>query len=181
MAAASVGVLAIGVLAIKLAELQVRDGVQLAGLARANSVHRVVLEADRGIIYDRHGTPLVENSPAWSLVMVPAALPVDATARAMELAELARITGVDEPKLANQLLTADAYAGLTVASGLTQAQELALQERLPQLAGATIQQRSIRTYVDPLVFGHVVGYVGPIDGADAKKLLGLGYQPNESI
>jgi len=181
VAAASVGVLAIGVLAIKLAELQVRDGVQLAGLARANSVHRVVLDADRGIIYDRHGTPLVENSPAWSLVVVPAALPADASARTTELAELARITGVDEPKLADQLLAADAYAGMTVASGLTQAQELALQERLPQLAGATIQQRSTRTYVDPLVFGHVVGYVGPIDGADAKKLHGLGYQPNESI
>jgi penicillin-binding protein 2 len=181
MAAASVGVLAIGVLAIKLAELQVRDGAQLAGLARANSVHRVVLEADRGIIYDRHGSPLVENSPVWSLVVVPAALPLDASARASELAELSRIAGVDEAKLAAQLLEADAYAGLTVAAGLTQAQELAVQERLPQLAGASIRQRSVRSYVEPLVFGHVVGYVGPIDGANAKKLAGLGYQPDESI
>jgi len=181
VAAASLGVLAIGTLAIKLAELQVRDGVQLAGLARANSVHRVVLEADRGIIYDRHGTPLVENSPVWSLAVVPAALPVDAAARASELAELARIAGVDETKLADQLLAADAYAGLTVASNLTLTQELALQERLPQLSGASIQQRSIRTYVDPLVFGHVIGYVGPIDGTEAKQLEGLGYQPDESI
>lgn len=181
MAAASIGVLAIGVLAIKLAELQVRDGAQLAGLARANSVHRVVLEADRGIIYDRHGAPLVENSPVWSLVVVPAELPLDAAERASELAELSRIAGVDEAKLADQLLAADAYAGLTVASGLTQAQELAVQERLPQLAGASIRQRSVRSYVDPLVFGHVVGYVGPIDGANARKLAGLGYQPDESI
>ena len=181
MAAASVGVLAIGVLAIKLAELQVRDGAQLAGLARANSVHRIVLEADRGIIYDRHGSPLVENSPVWSLVVVPAALPLDASARASELAELSRIAGVDETKLAAQLIEADAYARLTVAAGLTQAQELAVQERLPQLAGASIRQRSVRSYVEPLVFGHVVGYVGPIDGANAKRLAGLGYQPDESI
>lgn len=181
MAAACIGVLAIGALAIKLAELQVRDGAQLAGLARANTVHRVVLEADRGIIYDRHGTPLVENSPVWSLVVVPVALPVDAAARASELAELARIAGVDETKMADQLLAADAYAGVTVASDLTQAQELALEERLPQLGGTSIQQRSVRTYIDPLVFGHVVGYVGPIDGADAKRLLALGYQPDESI
>ena len=181
VAAASLGLLAIGVLAIELAELQVRDGIHLAGLARANSVHRVVLEADRGIIYDRHGTPLVENSPVWSLVVVPAALPVDAAARASELAELARITGVDETKMADQLLAADAYAGMTVASELTQVEELAVQERLPQLAGASIRQRSVRTYVDPLVFGHVVGYVGPIDGTDAKKLLGFGYRSDESI
>jgi penicillin-binding protein 2 len=181
LAAASIGVLAIGVLAIKLAELQVRDGDHLAGLARANSVHRVVLEADRGIIYDRHGAPLVENSPVWSLVVVPAALPLDAAARASELAELARITGVDEAKLADQLLTADLYAGLTVDSNLPQAQELALEERLPRLGGTSIQQRSVRTYPDPLDFGHVVGYVGRIDGADAKSLRGRGYQPDESI
>lgn len=181
LAAATIGVLAIGVLAIKLAELQVRDGDHLAGLARANTVHRVVLEADRGIIYDRHGAPLVENSPVWSLVVVPAALPLDAAASASELAELARITGVDEAKMADQLLAADPYAAVTVASNLTQAQELALEERLPRLGGTSIQQRSVRTYPDPLVFGHVVGYVGPIDGADAKSLRGRGYQPDESI
>jgi penicillin-binding protein 2 len=181
LAMASIGVLAIGVLAIKLAELQVRDGAHLAGLARANTVHRAVLEADRGIIYDRHGVPLVQNSPVWSLVVVPAALPLDATASASELAELARITGVEEAKLADQLFTADPYAGVTVASNLTQAQELALQERLPQLSGTLIEQRSVRAYPDPLVFGHVIGYVGPIDGADARSLRGQGYQPDEVI
>ncbi len=181
LAAASIGVLAIGALAIKLAELQVRDGVHLAGLARANTVHRVVLEADRGIIYDRHGTPLVENSPVWSLVVVPAGLPPDAVASASELAGLARITGIDEARMADQLLAADPYAGVTVASNLPQAQELALQERLPQLGGASIRQRSVRTYTDALVFGHVIGYVGPIDSAEAKRLRGQGYQPDESI
>ncbi len=181
VAAACIGVLAIGALAIKLAELQVRDGAQLAWLAQANTVHRVVLEADRGIIYDRHGTPLVENSPVWTLAVVPAALPVHAAQRASELAELSRITGVDEAKMADQLLAADAYTDVTVASDITQAQELALEERLPTLGGASIQQRSVRTYIDPLVFGHVVGYVGPIDGAEAKRLLALGYQTDELI
>ncbi len=181
VAAACIGVLAMGALAVKLAELQVRDGAQLAWLAQANTVHRVVLEADRGIVYDRHGTPLVVNSPVWSLAVVPAALPVDAVARASDLAELSRITGVDEAKMADQLLAADAYSDVTVASDITQAQELALEERLPTLAGASIQQRSVRTYIDPLVFGHVVGYVGPIDAADAKRLLALGYQPDELI
>ncbi len=181
VAAACIGVLAIGALAINLAELQVRDGAQLSLLARANTVHRVVLEADRGIIYDRHGTPLVENSPVWTLAVVPAGLPVDAATRTSELAELSRITGVDEAKMADQLLAADAYAGVTVAPELAQVQELALEERLPTLGGASIQERSVRTYVDPLVFGHVVGYVGPIDGVDAKRLRALGYQPDELV
>jgi cell division protein FtsI/penicillin-binding protein 2 len=54
----------LGILLAKLAELQVTEGAGLAALARANSVHCVVLEADRGIIYDRHGVALVQNAPA---------------------------------------------------------------------------------------------------------------------
>jgi penicillin-binding protein 2 len=181
VAVASLGVLALGALAVALAQLQVRDGMRLAGMARANTVHRVVLEADRGILYDRHGTPLVANSPEWRLLVVPAGLPVGAGARASELAQLARITGLDEPKLAAELLAADPYASVTIASGLTEAEELALQERLPQLGGVSIGQRSVRTYPEPLIFGHVLGYVGPIDGADASRLRGQGYQPDEVI
>jgi len=104
IAAASLAVLMVGGLSVKLAELQVTDGAALAGMARANTVHRIVLEADRGIIYDRHGAALVTNSPVWNLEVTPAALPVDARARMTELSELARITGVPEEKLVADLL-----------------------------------------------------------------------------
>ncbi len=181
VAAASLAVLVIGVLAIKLAELQLNDGARLAGMARANTVHRVVLEADRGIIYDRHGAPLVSNSPVWSLEVVPAALPLDARARAPELAELARITGRPEPEVATLLHSADPYSGVRFSPDLSQAQELAINERLPELPGASIVQRAVRTYVDPLVFGHVVGYVGPLNEAELKRLARLGYQPGEVV
>ena len=181
VAAAVAALLVTAVLAARLAQLQVTDGPKLAAMARSNTVHRVVLEADRGVIYDRHGVPLVANSPVWKLVAVPAALPVSAPARAAELVELARLTGVAEPKLAGLLGGADPYSEVTVQAGLSQADELAINERLPSLSGVSIAQRSVRTYVDPLVFGHVLGYVGPIDQAHARSLLGQGYQPDEMI
>lgn len=181
VAAATLGVVVIGVLAIKLAQLQVYDGAALAGMARANTVHRVVLEADRGIIYDRHGVPLVANSPVWNLAVEPAALPFDAPARAAELSEVTRITGVTEEKVVSTLVAADPYAQVRIGSDLDQAQELAINERLPQLPGASIVQRAVRTYVDPLVFGHVLGYVGPLDDADLKRLQTQGYQPDEQV
>jgi penicillin-binding protein 2 len=181
VAAASLGVLVIGVLAVNLAELQLTDGARLAGMARANTVHRIVLEADRGIIYDRHGAPLVTNSPVWSLEAVPAELPLDARARAVELTELARMTGRPEPEVAATLEAADPYSNVRLSTDLSQAQELAIDERLPQLPGASLAQRAVRTYVDPLVFGHVVGYVGPLNDADVKRLGRLGYQPGEVV
>jgi penicillin-binding protein 2 len=181
IAAASVAVLIVGGLAIKLAQLQMADGATLAGMARANTVHRIVLEADRGIIYDRHGAALVTNSPIWSLEVVPAGLPVDARARAAELSELARITGQPEDKLEAAFVTADPYGRVPIGPRLSQVQELAIKERLPELPGASIVQRAVRTYVDPLTFGHVLGYVGPLNAADLKRLTGLGYQPGEVV
>jgi penicillin-binding protein 2 len=181
VAAASVAVLMIGGLAIKLAHLQMTDGAKLAGMARDNTLHRVVLVADRGIIYDRHGTPLVANSPIWNLEVIRAGLPIEARARTAELAELARITGEPEEKLAATLTASDPYASVRIGRDLSQAQQLAINERLPALAGVSIAQRAVRTYVDPTVFGHVVGYVGPLNEADLKRLRPLGYQPGEVV
>jgi len=62
-AAATLAVLVIALLAVKLAQLQVTDGLRLAALAQANTIRHIVLEADRGIIYDRHGVPLSMDCP----------------------------------------------------------------------------------------------------------------------
>jgi penicillin-binding protein 2 len=181
VAAASLAVLVIGGLAVKLAELQVTYGAQLAGMARANTVHRIVLEADRGVIYDRHGVALVANSPVWNLEIIPAALPNDARARVAELEELAHITGLQEAEMTSELRAADPYGSVRVGADLTQAQQLAVNERLPDMPGASIAQHAIRTYIEPMTFGHVLGYVGPLNEAELKRLKPSGYQPGEVI
>jgi penicillin-binding protein 2 len=181
LAAAIIVVLVVGGLAIKLAQLQVSEGSFLAGLARANTVHRVVLEAERGIIYDRHGAPLVENTPVWTVEVTPAALPGNAVSRAKEIAQLARILGEPEDKLAASFAVSDPYGNVRIGANLNEAQYLAINEQLPQLAGVSVVQRAIRTYADPLIFGHVLGYVGPLNDADVQRLGPLGYQPDEVV
>jgi penicillin-binding protein 2 len=182
LSAASLSVGMIALLMVQLARLQVTDGPRLSALARANSTRHVVLEADRGIIYDRHGTPLVENSPVWNLVIVPAGLALEARDRTAELAELSRLSGVPEEKIATKVLTAaDEFAAVTVKANLTEAEELAVNERLPDLPGVSISEHSVRAYVDPLVFGHVIGYVGPIAPPELNRLEAQGYQADEMI
>jgi penicillin-binding protein 2 len=182
LSAALASLLLIGVLMFQLARLQLTDGPRLATLARANSIRHLVLEADRGIIYDRHGAPLVENSPVWNLVAIPAGLALTATDRAAELSELSRLVGVPEQKMASLLLSAaDQYASVTLKANLTEAEELAVNERLPDMPGVSIAQHSVRTYVDPLVFGHVLGYVGPIAAPELRARQAQGYQPDEMV
>ncbi|HYT11826.1 MAG TPA: penicillin-binding protein 2 [Candidatus Nitrosopolaris sp.] len=181
VAAAVMVVLVVGLLALKLAELQVYDSRALAGVARANTVHRIVLEADRGVIYDRHGVPLVQNTPIWALQVVPGDMPADSRARASELAALATLTGLLEEDLHAALATSDRFSPVRVGADLSDAQVLAIGERLPSLPGASLTNRAVRTYVDPLVFGHVLGYVGPLDDADLMRLRPRGYQPGEVV
>ena len=174
-------VVSLSVLAVKLAELQVSEGSSLAALARLNSVHRVVLEAERGIIYDRHGVALVQNAPAWNLEVIPAALALTTPARIAELTELARLSGIPEDELVVSIQNADSYGSLRLGPNLTEAQQLAISERLPGLPGVTIRRHAVRTYMNSMVLGHVIGYVGPIDEVEIKSLRKLGYQPDELV
>ena len=174
-------VISLSVLAVKLAELQVAEGSSLAALARLNSVHRVVLEAERGIIYDRHGVALVQNAPAWNLEVIPAALAPTTPARVAEMTELARLSGIPEDQLIVSIQNADSYGSLRVGPNLTEAEQLAISERLPVLPGVSIKRHAVRTYVNPVVLGHVVGYVGPIDEVEIKSLRKLGYQADELV
>ncbi|TME92624.1 MAG: penicillin-binding protein 2 [Chloroflexi bacterium] len=174
-------VVSLSVLAVKLAELQVSEGSSLAALARLNSVHRVVLEAERGIIYDRHGVALVQNAPAWNLEVIPAALALTTPARIAELTELARLSGIPEDELVVSIQNADSYGSLRLGPNLTEAQQLAINERLPGLPGVTIRRHAVRTYMNSMVLGHVIGYVGPIDEVEIKSLRKLGYQPDELV
>lgn len=181
VALALIVVVTVGILAVKLAQIQVSQGVGLASQARANTVHRVVIAAERGIIYDRHGVPLVDNSPIWNLTMVPGELATGSRQRAAELSLLSRITGVPETQLAAPLEKGDPYTPVQIGLDLTQEQVLVLEERMPDLPGVGLAQHATRHYLDPLIFGHVLGYIGRIDSGEYKRLKPLGYQPDESV
>jgi penicillin-binding protein 2 len=181
VALACVAIFALSALSIKLAQLQVAEGASLAALARANSVHRVVIEADRGIIYDRHGVALVQNAPAWNLEVVPEALPQTTAARLAEIAELSSLTKVAQDQLLVAIQNADPYGSLRIGPSLTEDQELAVSERIPALPGVSIARHGVRTYLYPTVLSHVLGYVGPINQVELKTLRSRGYQPDELI
>jgi penicillin-binding protein 2 len=170
------------VLVWRLADLQLVQGPSFARLALVNRVHRVPLVAERGVIYDRHGTQLVINQPAWALAVTTVALPSVRAERAAELAELATLAGVTPSELAARLAAdVDGYRPFAVVTGLDAVRAQTIDERLPALPGVSLQRSPIRRYVDPDLYGHLLGYVGPIDGEQYKTLKGKGYLPDEVI
>lgn len=173
--------LVVSTLTVRLVQLQIGQHQQLAAAGVETRVHRVVLEADRGVVYDRHGVQLAGNAPAWALSMLPAALPANAVARQSELAQVARLAGVAEPSLGQLLLKApDLYLPVTVKSGLSAEQSQAIAERLPQLPGFQLDQTPLRTYADWQDFGHVLGYTNRLDSDEYARLKNLGYLPDDT-
>jgi len=71
---------ALGLLHLRLADLQVVDGVEWRNLAENNRLRRLPLPGPRGWIYDRRGQVLAENIPTWEVLLFPnEADEVDAT------------------------------------------------------------------------------------------------------
>ena len=181
MAGGLIVLLAVSALAVRLVQLQVGQHGRLAAMGVETRVHRLVLEADRGVVYDRHGLQLAGNAPAWALRVLPAALPADAVRRQAELAEVARVSGVAEPTLGALLAKApDLYLPVTVKTGLTAEQAQAISERLPELTGFELDRTPVRTYADWPDFGHVLGYTNRLNAEEYARLKTLGYLPDET-
>src|SRR5260370_972579 len=149
--------------------------------ALLSTVARAALDAAGGIISAGHGVALVQNTPVWNLQVISADLPTDARQRAAELAALATLAGQPEDRLEASLAVADPFSPARMGTDLSEAQVLAINERLPSLPGASIAHHAVRTYAEPMTFGHVIGYVGPLDDTDLQRLQPFGYQPDELV
>jgi penicillin-binding protein 2 len=79
---------ALCLLAARLAHVQLVRGAELRVQARENSIVPRAVDADRGVIYDATGRQVVFNRPRFSVGVVPAALPANATRQAAVLRRL---------------------------------------------------------------------------------------------
>ena len=61
----------LGVLLLRLFDLQLIHGAEWRHLAENNRLRRLPLPAPRGWIYDRRGRVLAENVPSWELLLFP--------------------------------------------------------------------------------------------------------------
>ena len=169
-------------LAWRLVDLQVVQGPVYSRLAIVNRVHRVPIPAERGVIYDRHGVQLVINQPAWSLAVTTVALPLAGAARSAELDRVAGLAGLTRAELDARLAgDQNGYRPFTVRAGLTDVQAQTANERLPALPGVELLRSATRRYLEPDLFSHLLGYVGPIDADEYRTLRATGYQPDEEV
>lgn len=156
----------VGLLALRLWDLQVRDGAYYRDLSENNRTRTVVLEPARGLIYDRHGLLVANNVPSFGLYVVLE----DVKDRKALVEGLVSLIGLDEVALKKKL--AERGSKLTprkLKDGLSLREAALIESHRLDLPGVMIQADSQRNYPNGTVLAHVLGYVGQVSAEQLEK------------
>lgn len=143
--------------AARLFYIQVLDGSYKLAADR-NTLQRIVQVPYRGLIYDRNGQLIVQNTPVYDLMVVPREIKQLDTLRLCELLQLP----IEEFRLG--LLAAKQYSRVKASplvQNLSTPELAAIQDNLIDFPGFSIKAHMARSYKTQNL-AHALGYVGAI-------------------
>jgi penicillin-binding protein 2 len=158
--------LVMGLLALRLWQLQIRDGVYYRDLSENNRTRAVILEPARGLIYDRHGVLLTNNVPSFGLYVTLE----DVKDRNRLIARLVELIGLDEALIRKKLSERGSrLVRRKLKDGLSLREAALIESHRYELPGVMVQADSQRNYPDGLTAAHLLGYVGEVSADQLEK------------
>jgi penicillin-binding protein 2 len=135
--------------------------------ARDNAVDRKIIYPDRGLIFDRKGRPILENTVTHDLMILPNQL------KGIDTLGLCDAIGIDTAEFRQRLITAiirnGRYRPSVFEASLTMDKFVKLQENIYRFEpGFYLQDRPIRSYPYRAA-EHVLGYIGEVDSNILKR------------
>lgn len=156
----------VGLLALRLWHLQVRDGAYYRDLSENNRTRTVILEPARGLIYDRRGVLLANNVPSFGLYVTLE----DVKDRRALIDGLVNLIGLDEAALKKKLAERGSkLLPRKLKDGLSLREAALIESHRLDLPGVMIQADSQRNYPSGLSLAHVLGYVGQVSAEQLEK------------
>lgn len=137
--------------------------------ASANSQKIVVRAAPRGIIRDRFGEALVGNRAAVSVYLNSVSLPVDLAERDAALEKIAEAVSLSSEELAAKIKNHDWHKNprLLLASDISN--DSLIRISAAALPALEFDEGFARYYSKPMIFSHLLGYVGLVSREDLEK------------
>lgn len=164
--------LGFGLIAARLAWLQVVRHDELATRAEANRIAVLPLPPDRGLVVDRHGIVLANNDAATTLEVTPSAVGGTRELDALidTLAQIVPISAGDRRRFRRALEEGKRLDSIPLRARLDDAEAARLAVQRWRLPGVDVQARLLRQYPLGSTAGHLVGYIGRINAAEKKAL-----------
>jgi penicillin-binding protein 2 len=162
----ALGVLGLLAIVVQLVSLQIVAGPEMAALSERNRVRLRPVTAPRGILYDRHGLPLVENRPAFTLVVTPR----DTEDPRPVVDRLAAILRLPAHELRERLarVPADSPWPVRLARGLSLEEVARIEEWKLDLPGVSVEMEPQRSYPTAVFAAHLLGYVREVSESDLQ-------------
>ena len=155
----------IALLALRVWQLQIRDGHHYQELARDNRTRSIILEPARGLVYDRHGQLLANNVPSFNLYV--------SLEDVKDRQELIQLIGqnltIDQEDLKEKLSHRVLRTRVKIKGGLTLKEAAFIESHRLDLPGVVIQPEYQRNYPLGTYASHLIGYVGEVSEAQLKK------------
>ncbi|MEZ4466435.1 MAG: penicillin-binding protein 2 [bacterium] len=149
-------------LLLRLAHLQLVEGDSLKAASERNFVRDVVLPADRGTIYDRHGRVLAVNRPSFDLYVTPAQVrDLDAlVAGVREVLELDELEAIHLRERIEEPRGMWRYQPIRVERDIDRALVSRVEALRARADGLSVQVEFKREYPYGELGAHLLGYLG---------------------
>lgn len=153
----------------RIFQLQILEYETYSPLSMQNFLRMEVVNPARGLIYDRHGTIIVENQPIYTIIITPSLFETE------NLPLLADLLQMEEEVVHNRILEAEEYSWHRTSRLFSEVSFEVfsnIQENLWQLPGIGHQIESKRNYPSNVMASHINGYLSE---ANREEYLQSGY------
>ncbi|TYT74597.1 penicillin-binding protein 2 [Desulfobotulus mexicanus] len=154
-------------LLMRLFYLQIFQGHEYARLSENNCIRLQSIPPHRGLIYDRHGTLLVDNRPAYDLMIVPG----DAGNIIEVLERLSDLTGIAVSDFQSRLESqrGPGFRAVLLRQDLDRDAVGLISARRYDLPGVRIEAKPRRQYMYPGLAAHLIGYLGEVSSNELQR------------
>jgi penicillin-binding protein 2 len=161
----------VALFSLRVLHLGVGEGKAFELAAQRNHIKEIWARAPRGIIYDNARRPMVVNSSAFDLVVIPAEIPREREPRHAFAVTLSRVTGMSARDTEQFLAGLDPYSYLPVPvrTHLSREDLIQLQDSIREFSALRTEENLKRTYPAGRSVAHTVGYVGRISEEEREE------------
>lgn len=158
-----------GLLAARMRHMQIEQADEFRLLADENRINIRLIAPARGRIFDRNGTIVADNEPAYRITLVPE----DAEDPEAVIARLVPLIGMTEADVEDALeglaRNAAPFLPITVADRVSWEVVSRVAVNAPALPGVNPEVGLSRVYPMGPEYAHVAGYVGPVSERDLAR------------
>ncbi|MCT8161098.1 penicillin-binding protein 2 [Pseudoruegeria sp. SHC-113] len=159
----------IGVLGMRMRQLQVKEADQYRLLAEENRINIRLLPPPRGLIHDRNGITVADNTQNYRIVMVREdAGDVDEVIARLQ--QLVYLEPADLERARKEIKRRSPFVPVTVTDRISWDELSRVAVNSPALPGITPEVGLSRYYPQYGDYAHIVGYVGPVSDYDLSKI-----------